>query len=319
MKKNAHVHVAVALIIKNQQVLISLRPSHVHQGGLWEFPGGKLEKGETAEQALSREIKEELAIDIVSAKPFMSIQHDYIDKSVLLDVLLVDDFTGVPQGAEGQAIKWQAINDLNTDDFPQANRAIVHRLQCSDQYLITGNFTSLDDFQNKLSSTLHESKKLVQLRCKSKELTAGYHQLAKLAAKICQQYQTTLLLNTSPEEFQCLSEYAQGLHLSSSRLFDFNERPVSMNKILSVSCHSASEVSQAKKLQADIILISPVKETASHPGVKGIGWDSFKKLANGFEGVVYALGGMTKKDIKLAKSCSAQGVAAISEFWENEK
>ena len=316
MKNNAHIHVAVALIIKNQQVLISLRPSHVHQGGLWEFPGGKLEKNETAEQALYREIKEELAIDIISAKTFMKIQHDYSDKSVLLDILKVDDFTGEPQGAEGQEIKWQPLSDLKIEDFPQANRAIVHRLICRDQYLITGEFSSFDEFQIKLSNSLQQSNKLVQLRCKSKESSADFQQLTQQASIICQQYQATLLLNTSLHIFQLLSEYVQGLHLSSSRLFDFNERPINMDKILSVSCHSKAEVKQAQKLQADIILISPIKETRSHPGVKGIGWPAFKELANGFTGVVYALGGMTKKDIKIAQSFSAQGIAAISEFWD---
>jgi len=314
MKNNAHVHVAVALIIKNQQVLISLRAAHVHQGNLWEFPGGKLEKDETAQQALCREIKEELDIDVLSSQNFMRIQHDYGDQSVLLDVLRVDDFAGEPRGVEGQKIKWQAINHLQAEDFPAANRIIVHRLICSDQYLITGTFSSLNDFQHKLIRSLNKSPKIVQLRCKSVS-NAEYQQLAQVAAKICRQHGMILLLNTSVNMFQKLSDDAQGLHLSSSRLFEFNERPINMDKILSVSCHSVLEIEQAKKLQADIVLISPVKKTSSHPTAKAIGWDTFKTLAKNIEVPVYALGGMKNEDIMIAQSFSAQGVAAISEFW----
>ena len=314
MSSDALIHVAVALIIKDQQILISLRPSDVHQGGLWEFPGGKLEDGESVDQALLRELKEELSIEIKSARPFMQIHHDYGDKKVLLDIYKVNEFSGEPRGAEGQEVKWQPVSDLKVTDFPRANRPIIYTLQLSDQYLITGRFTSPEDFTRKLERSLQQSEKVVQLRCKSID-NAMYKKLSQLAAKLCQQYKTPLLLNTSVENFSVLSDHAQGLHLNSGRLFDYDTRPVAWDKILSASCHSPAEILQAKKLQADVVLISPIKETASHPGAKGIGWEQFKQLADCFNGPAYALGGMKFADIDDARLSGGKGIAAISGFW----
>jgi len=124
------VHVAVAVIVNSgNEVLIALRHLHQHQGGLWEFPGGKVETGETVFNALVRETQEELAVTIQAAKPLIKIAHDYGDKSVLLDVWTVSEFTGTPQGQEGQALRWCGITDLVDDDFPAANAAIINALR----------------------------------------------------------------------------------------------------------------------------------------------------------------------------------------------
>ena len=120
------VHVAVGVVINaERQILIALRPAHVHQGGLWEFPGGKVEQGETVEQALRRELKEELAIEARAFKPLLDLQHDYVDKSVRLDVWWVEGFEGQPVGQEGQAVRWVHSDQLAQYQFPEANQAIV--------------------------------------------------------------------------------------------------------------------------------------------------------------------------------------------------
>lgn len=120
------VHVAVGVVTNaDRQVLIALRPAHVHQGGLWEFPGGKVEQGETVQQALRRELKEELAIEARDFKQLLDLQHDYVDKSVRLDVWWVDDFEGQPVGQEGQAVRWVNSDQLTQYQFPDANQAIV--------------------------------------------------------------------------------------------------------------------------------------------------------------------------------------------------
>jgi 8-oxo-dGTP diphosphatase len=125
-----HVHVAVATIIDDSDnVLLAFRQFNQHQGNLWEFPGGKVEEGETVFQALQREISEEVGLKILSGKSLLKIQHDYGDKSVLLDVWHVEDYEGVATGLEGQALEWCAIDMLNERKFPEANVAIISALQ----------------------------------------------------------------------------------------------------------------------------------------------------------------------------------------------
>lgn len=116
-------------------MLIAQRPDHLHQGGKWEFPGGKIEQQEMPEDALSRELSEELDIDVISCHPLMNIRHDYPDKSITLDVWAVTDFSGIPKGNEGQIIKWVAMEDLDGYAFPDANHAIISLLK--EQYLLS--------------------------------------------------------------------------------------------------------------------------------------------------------------------------------------
>jgi 8-oxo-dGTP diphosphatase len=126
----AIIHVAVAVIVNEQnQVLIALRQAHQHLGGLWEFPGGKVEENETTEVALAREIKEELGIEIHKAVPLIEIEHNYQDKSVLLDVWLTTDFVGEVQSMEGQRVQWCPIPLLSDYRFPTANKAIIETIQ----------------------------------------------------------------------------------------------------------------------------------------------------------------------------------------------
>ncbi|MDX1678856.1 8-oxo-dGTP diphosphatase MutT [Arsukibacterium sp.] len=126
-------HVAVGVIVRRkeqqQQVLLALRSSKQHQGGKWEFPGGKVEQGETVEAALSRELKEELAITVTAAQPFMLLNYTYPERQVKLDIWLVTGFSGTPEGVEGQPLQWVNVSELTTISFPDANLPIVERLQ----------------------------------------------------------------------------------------------------------------------------------------------------------------------------------------------
>ena len=123
------VHVAVGVIVRQQQVLLALRSSNQHQGGKWEFPGGKVEPDETVAQALTRELLEEVAINVTETSSFMQLEYAYPEKTVLLDIYLVTDFTGEPHGLEGQPLQWVNIADLSSMEFPDANQPIVERLQ----------------------------------------------------------------------------------------------------------------------------------------------------------------------------------------------
>lgn len=123
MKK---VNVAVAVIVnEQQQILLALRHAHLHQGGKWEFPGGKIESNETVEQAIIREISEEVSLDVESTVPMMVLEHDYGDKLVCLHVHWVKDFSGQAEGVEGQEIKWVEVNQLSQFEFPAANQPIL--------------------------------------------------------------------------------------------------------------------------------------------------------------------------------------------------
>lgn len=308
------VHVAVAVIVNDlNQVLISKRPEHAHQGGLWEFPGGKIEADESVEQALVREINEELNIQIQHPRPLIKIEHHYSDKSVVLDVWLIKDFHGNPVGAEDQPIKWELISDLKAVDFPKANVAIINALQLPDLYMISGRFDSAEEFESILKKSLSQGDRIVQLRCKEIHDAEKYLQLAASAKIICEQYAAKLILNTSLDNFN--QSLADGLHLNSQSLFIYKNRPIASDKWLSVSCHNEQEIKQAEKLKADIILLSPVNETTSHPGVKGIGWQKFSTMVRSCACPVYALGGMKISDREISRSAGAQGIAAISSLW----
>ena len=123
--------VAAGIILKGDKVLIAKRPSNKHQGGLWEFPGGKVEANETPFQALKRELKEEIALDIIQADLYHDIQFNYPDKSVHLFFFMVMDFSGDAKGLEGQEICWVSVSELGDYSFPEANQCVVERLLSS--------------------------------------------------------------------------------------------------------------------------------------------------------------------------------------------
>lgn len=123
------VNVAVGVIKKNNAIFICKRADEQHQGGLWEFPGGKVEAGESVFAALKRELIEEVGITIHSSSQLMVIEHDYGDKCVKLDIHVVSNFSGEARGAEGQPSEWVAINELSNYDFPAANADIIEKIQ----------------------------------------------------------------------------------------------------------------------------------------------------------------------------------------------
>lgn len=124
------VHVAVGVVVDpSGRVLITRRAADSHQGGLWEFPGGKVEAGESLVLALARELKEELGIEVGSSRPLLEVHHDYGDKSVVLDVHLVGDYCGIARGLEGQPLAWVAPEDLADYAFPAANRPIIAAIE----------------------------------------------------------------------------------------------------------------------------------------------------------------------------------------------
>lgn len=124
------VHVAVGVVINDKhEVLIAKRHSHQHQGGLWEFPGGKVEPGETTFSALKREFKEEVNLDLIQSESLLVVEHDYGDKQVKLDTLVVKHFSGIAVGLEAQEVKWVKVNELTSYEFPKANEVILDAIK----------------------------------------------------------------------------------------------------------------------------------------------------------------------------------------------
>jgi 8-oxo-dGTP diphosphatase len=308
------VHVAVGVIMKDDQVLIAKRPDHVHQGGLWEFPGGKINADETVGAALQRELAEELYIHVEKSQPLITIPHDYHDKRVFLDVHMVSGFSGEPRGGEGQEIRWVSLNELGNYQFPEANQAIMSALLLPDKYMITGKFTDFADCERKLEAAIKRGIKMIQLREKEMAETE-FLELANRLHKITSASGVKLILNTSIELFA--QTMADGIHFTGQRLRECQEPPVGIDKLFSTSTHTLEELQHADDLGADFAMLSPVLPTQSHPGEPALGWEKFQEIVSQVSIPVYALGGMTADMVEVARNHGAQGIAAITALWES--
>lgn len=313
------VHVAVGVIMDNDgKIFIAKRPLDVHQGGLWEFPGGKVDANETIQQALVRELREELAIEVLASEPLIQIRHHYPDKSVLLDVHKITRFTGEPCGNEGQPVQWVEPSELNNFEFPAANSPIIAAINLPATYVITGDFHSNSDFSDRLASALKAGVRLVQLRVKNLDLSL-HRPLLDIIATSVEEFPINIIINCSLSQFiQIVEIYPDikfGLHLNSLNAAKINMRPVDQSILLGVSCHNAEEIVHAQAIGADYLLLSPVLATKSHPDAVPLGWDSFAKLVELANVPVYALGGVGEPHIPVAQANGAQGVAGISAWW----
>ncbi len=307
------IHVAAAVIVDTQgRVLLARRSRDKHQGGLWEFPGGKLESGEDVLTALKRELHEELGITVTQARPLIRIPHHYPDKSVLLDVWKVNSFEGVAHGREGQPVEWVKPAALRDYDFPEANRPIISAAQLPACYLITPSPQDRDDFLTRLDDALAGGIRLVQLRAKGLD-DGAYKALARAAVAHCHAHGAKLLLNGDP---QWVAEVgADGVQLSSGRLKVLKARPLTDEYLVGGSCHNAEELEHARQLGVDFALLSPIKWTKSHPEMEGLGWDAMRGMIDDMPFPVYALGGVSKNDLENAFAAGAQGIAAIRSLW----
>jgi len=308
------IHVAAGAIEnENGGILVTRRPDHVHQGGLWEFPGGKLELGETAVEGLRRELHEELGIRVLETRPLIRIHHDYGDRHVLLDVHRVRAFLGEPQGREGQPLAWVDPQDMDPRTFPAADRPIITALRLPALHLITGEDPrDANAFLGRLQGALDAGVRLVQLR--AHDLTdEAYARLAEKSFELCDRYRARLLLNRGPELAAGLPGH--GLHLTAARLAGLSERPVGRTRLIGASCHGADDLLRAELLGLDYALLSPVKATASHPNARPMGWDHFAELVDRAALPVYALGGLITEDLDEAIEHGAQGIAAIHGLW----
>ena len=308
------IHVAVAAIMDDQdRVLLSKRPAHVHQGGLWEFPGGKLEERENIEQGLRRELQEELGITPARARPLIRVAHDYPDKSVLLDVWRIDRINGIPRGREGQPVEWVPVDELPRYALPAANRPIVNALSLPACYLITPEpGPEIPRFLDELECSLASGVSLLQLRAKQLSDT-DYRALIPEVLQRCRQVNARVLLNTDAEFAKASG--AAGVHLTSQRLMALSDRPLDDSYLVAASCHNREQLEHAVNLGLDFAVVSPVRATSSHPGARPLGFTGLRELTERSSIPVYALGGMQTGDLASAFRYGAQGIAAIRGLW----
>jgi len=303
-------------VIYNQtrdKVLISRRRTGVHQAGLWELPGGKLNPDEPPLQALKRELEEELGISIGQTHPLAIVQHDYADRKVRLRVLVIDNWTGTPNGKEGQLIEWVSIDELNSVNFPQANRHITRLIGLPSLYLITPDKQTYDDrFLQQAFNFLKNGLKLLQFRSKS-PVSHQHEQVVRSLVQQCDNHSATLLYNGSADEAVSLG--AHGVHLNSVRLMQLQNRPLPDDKWVAASCHNARELEHAVAIGVDFCVLSPVNTPVSHPYQNGFGWRQFQDIAVNSSMPIYALGGIKAEDLAIARNSGAHGIAMISGIW----
>jgi 8-oxo-dGTP diphosphatase len=298
-------------VVKNPEgkILISLRHAALHQGGLWEFPGGKIEPFETVESALARELKEELNIDVIAASPLITIRYRYPDRFVQLNVFLVEEFSGEIKSLEGQQFKWVEPHELDHYQFPAANRPIIAAARLPHHYAILDDADEALLLHN-LQKILNRGVKLIQARLKNLSSDA-VAKFVEQAYPLCRQQRALLFMNSAVD---CLVA-VDGIHLTSRDLMALTARPENI-KWLAASCHNLEQLQHAQKIGVDFVVLAPVLPTQTHPGAKVLGWEQFADLVAEVNLPVYALGGMTEASLTVARHSGGQGIAAIRAFLD---
>lgn len=311
----APVHVMVAILRDaSGQVLITDRPAGKAQAGRWEFPGGKLERDEAPEAGLRRELLEELGVVAGPMQRLIEIHHTYPDFSVRLDVREIAHFGGSPRGREGQKLKWVSPDRLPHEDILEADRPVIQALRLPNFCLVTPDptDTSREVFLDGLHASLRAGVELIQFRAPALS-RSDYVSLGHEVLRLCRRHGARLLLNGTPDLLDDIN--ADGIHLGSRQASWLNRRPVSSDVWLSVACHSAIELRQAQCIDADMILVSPVAATDTHPKHSPIGWAGFARLAQEANMPAFALGGMSEEDLPKARAAGGRGIAAIRGLW----
>jgi len=308
------IQVAAAVIRdSNGRILIAKRPPDKPHAGLWEFPGGKLENRETAQQALLRELREELGIQALSCQPLIQIQHRYPNSDVLLQFFEVTAFSGEPLGMEGQQLAWVKPAQLVGYPMPEANAPAVCAARLPRRYLITPERLEPEALLCGIKQALAAGYGLLQLRAPNL-FSADYRDLAVDVLGLCAGKAQVML--KGPLEW--LGDFpAAGWHLSAEQLRKYaaRGRPFPATRWLAASCHNGEELSLAAQMGVDFVTLSPIAPTKTHPEAAPLGWDAARELITGFNQPVFIQGGVTPDDGEQAAAIGAQGVAGIRAFW----
>lgn len=300
--------VVVAGIIRDSQgrLCLSRRPEHKHQGGLWEFPGGKVEAGEALSRALARELHEELGLAGVVSVPFMTVEHAYPDLRVVLHFRHVTAFRGEPHGREGQPVEWVPLERLSARSLPAANRPVATALRLPQELAIVAEGLNEAALLAGLER-LEPARQGLYFRHWNRDTPA----LARLAEH-CHRRGLRFWIRDDAALARRLGAF--GLHLSTNALIA-QSAPPEFDGILSAACHDMRAILKARHLGAHMATLSPVNRTQSHPSATPLGWRNFHDMVREQPLVFYALGGLAPTDLATARQHGAFGVAGISAFW----
>lgn len=306
----------VAGVIRDPRgrILLARRTEGRDLAGLWEFPGGKREPGESPEGALVRELHEELGIDVEPGAPLIAVPQQYPHKRLRLDVRMIARWRGSPKGHEGQALAWVPPHKLPDYPMPPADRPVVAALLQPDRYLVTPS-PGEDDaaWLDALHAALHGGIRRVQLRCIPDIDPKRWQALVTAAVEACRTAHADVLVNGDIALAQTLGI---GVHLRASQLRMLDARPsMPADCLVAASCHDADELRAAERIGCEFAVVGPVDATLTHPDATPLGWTGFAGLRETTSLPLYAIGGMTLRAITTARAHGAQGIAAIRALW----
>ncbi|HZE11135.1 MAG TPA: Nudix family hydrolase [Burkholderiales bacterium] len=307
------VDVAVAVLVRpDGAVLLARRPESKVYSGYWEFPGGKVEPDEPIRDALVREIREELGVEITRAYPWITRVFVYPHATVRLHFHRVTAWRGEPHALEHQAIAWKRPEAVELTPMLPANGPVLRALSLPEEYAITrAGELGEDVFFSRLEARLQSGLKLVQVREKGLE-RAAVKKLARRVLELARARGARVLVNSDVELAREIG--ADGVHLTAAQLVGALGRPDA--PWCGASCHSREELRRAEALGVDFAVLGPVRATPSHPGAVPLGWDRFREVAAGASIPVYALGGVLPHDLEHAWSCGAHGLAMVRGAWD---
>jgi 8-oxo-dGTP diphosphatase len=306
------VEVAVAVFVRRDgTVLLARRPAGKVYAGYWEFPGGKAEPRERVADALVREIREELGVEVERAVPWITRVFAYPHATVRLHFHRVLAWRGEPSALEHDALSWQVPDAVGVEPLLPANGPVLKGLSLPAEYAITDAAEmGTEAFLRRLESRLAAGLKLVQVREKTMA-TSALRDFAGRAVALSRRHGARVLINADVELARASG--ADGVHLTSAQLRTAAGRPDV--PWCGASCHSADELRRAEALGVDFAVLGPVRETPTHPEAVPLGWSGFRTLAEGAAIPVYALGGLTGSDVEQALVHGAHGVAMIRGAW----
>jgi 8-oxo-dGTP diphosphatase len=303
--------VAGILIRPDGKVLLASRPEGRAYAGYWEFPGGKVEAGETLNNALARELHEELGIVITTMHRWITRVFVYPHATVRLNFFRIYTWQRKPHPQEQQTLSWQAPDAVEVGPLLPANFAVLRALTLPPVYAIShAGALGVESFLASLDHALRQGLRLIQVRDKEMGETDRL-QLAREVIKRSRPYGARVLINGSVELAHAAG--ADGIHLDAAHLAQLSERPEV--DWVGTSCHNEAELARAAEIDADFAMLSPVLPTLTHPGAATLGWQTFSNWAAASPIPVYGLGGLATTDVDLALSHGAHGVALLRAAW----